>query len=111
MVVIYDYVNQKRQRGQMDVPTLWAILMATQTHWSNTCGIARCNGSRAIHRNPLDTATGRLCFILPRRPPGSPVKQRQRQNTPCLLAILMAMAMRRYNTTRIVGNYSYRLVS
>ncbi len=39
--------------------------------------------------------------VLPRRPSGQQANKQQSKNTPTLLAILMATAVRRYNTARI----------
>ena len=46
MVLGYDYSNQKGRR-QANVPPSQAMLMTTQTHWSDTEGIARFSMSRA----------------------------------------------------------------
>jgi hypothetical protein len=75
--------------------------MAMVVHRSNTDGIAQCSMSRATLE-----ATGRrhratTCSVSPRRPPGKQANKLQSTNTPTKLAILMAMAMRRYITARI----------
>jgi hypothetical protein len=85
----------------MNAPLPPAVLMATAVHRCNTDGIARCGISRATPE-----ATGRChrattCSILPQRPPGQQAYKQQSTNTPAKMAILMAMAMRRYVTTRI----------
>ncbi len=51
-------------------------------------------------------ATGRrhqvtTCYVLPQRPPGQHANKQQSTNTPKKVAILMAMAMRRYVTAHI----------
>jgi hypothetical protein len=51
-------------------------------------------------------ATGRrhrvtTCSVLPQRPIGQQANKQQSTNTPTNLAVLMAMAMRRYVTARI----------
>jgi hypothetical protein len=78
---------------------LLAILMATGQ--SNTDGIAQCGMSRANQE-----ATGRrhqatTCSVSPQQPPGQQQTTQQQQKGPALLAILMAAAVRRYDTVRI----------
>ncbi len=85
----------------MNAPHLPAVLMATAVRRSNTDGIAQCGMSRATTE-----ATGRrhrvtTCSVSPQRPPGQQAYKQQSTNTPAKLAILMAMAMRRYVTARI----------
>jgi hypothetical protein len=85
----------------MNAPHPSAILMATAVRQSNTDGIARCGMSRATLE-----ATGRLHqatthSVLPQRPPGQQANKQQSTNSPKKLAVLMAMAMRRYVTTHI----------
>ncbi len=75
--------------------------MAMAVRRGNTDDIAQCNMSRATLE-----ATGRrhwatTCSVSPRRPPGQQANKKQSTNTPTLLAISMAMAMRRYVTARI----------
>jgi hypothetical protein len=101
MVLGYNYSKQKRRWRQINAPHLPAVLMATAVHQSNTDGIARCGMSRAT---PEDTgrrhrATTRS--VLPQWPPGQQAYEQQSTNTTAKLAILMAMAMRRYVTARI----------
>ncbi len=67
----------------------------------DTDGIAQCSMSRATPE-----ATGRrhwatTCYVLPQRPPGRQANKQQSTNTPKKVAVLMAMAMRRYVTARI----------
>jgi hypothetical protein len=75
--------------------------MATVVRWSNTDSIAQCGVSRSTPE-----ATGRrhwatTCSVLPQRLPGQQANKQQSTNTPKKLAILMAMAMRRYVTMHI----------
>jgi hypothetical protein len=75
--------------------------MATAVHRSNTDGIAQCNMSR----DTLE-ATGRrhrvtTHYVLPQQPPGQQANKQQSTNTPKKVAVLMAMAMRRYITAHI----------
>ncbi len=101
MVFGYNYSKQKRQWQRTNAPHPPVVLMATAVRGSNTDGIARCGMSRATPE-----ATGRwhrvtTCSISPQRPPGQQAYKQQSTNTPAKLAILMAMAMRRYVTARI----------
>ncbi len=85
----------------MNAPRPTAILMAMQVHWSDTDGIAQCGMSRATleatgHRHWVNT-----CYVLPQRPPGQQANKQQSTNTPKKVAVLMAMAMRRYVTACI----------
>jgi hypothetical protein len=72
------------------------FLMAMAVRQRNTKHINRCGMSRVTPQ-----ATGRCywattCSVLPQRLPGQQANKHQWTNTPTLLAILMAMAMRRY---------------
>ncbi len=101
MVLGYDYSKQKRQWRRTNAPHPLAVSMATAVRWSNTDSIAQCGMSRATleatgHRH---WATNRS--ILPQRPPGQQAYKQQSTNTPAKLAVLMAMAMRRYKTACI----------
>jgi hypothetical protein len=75
-----------------------AVLVAVAVCWSNTDGIARCGMSMATLE-----ATGRrhqatTCSVLPQQPPGQQANKQQSTNDSKMVAILMAMAMRRYIT-------------
>ncbi len=68
---------------------------------SDTNGIAQCGMSRATLK-----ATGRChrattCSVLPQRPPEQQANKQQSTNTPKKVAMLMAAAVRWYNTTHI----------
>ncbi len=85
----------------MIAPCPPAIFMAMVVRRSNTDGIAQCGMSRATPE-----ATGRrhqatTCYVLPQQPPGQQANKQQSTNTPKKVAILMAMAMRRYVTAHI----------
>jgi hypothetical protein len=85
----------------MNAPCPLAVLMATVVCRSNTDGIAQCDMSRATLE-----ATGRCHrattrYASPQRPPGQQANKQQSTNTPKKVAVLMAMAMRRYVTTCI----------
>jgi hypothetical protein len=101
MVLGYDYSKQKRRWRQTNAPHPPAVLMATAVRRSNTDGIAQCGMSTATLK-----ATGRwhqatTRSVPPQRPPGQQAYKQQSTNTPAKLAILMAMAMRRYVTVCI----------
>ncbi len=75
--------------------------MAKAVHQSHTDGITQCGMSRATPE-----ATGRhhratTCSILPQQLPGQQANKPKSTNTPTKLAVLMAMAMRRYVTAHI----------
>ncbi len=75
--------------------------MATAVRRSNSDGIAQCSMSRATpkatgHRHRVTTR-----YVLPQRTPGQQANKQQSTNTPKKVAVLMAMAMRRYVTACI----------
>ncbi len=89
---------QTRQRWQTNAPHPLAVLMATAVRRSNTDGIVQCGMSRATpeatgHRHQATT-----CSVLPQPPPGQQQTKQQWKKLPNRLAILMAVAVRRYNT-------------
>ncbi len=101
MVLDYDYSKQKRRWWWTNAPHPPAVSMATVVCRSNTDGIAQCDMSTAT-----PGATGRRHWmtthsVLPQRPAGQQAYKQQSTNTPAKLAILMAMAMRRYVTAHI----------
>ena len=88
----YILIKQKRRRWQ----TKLAILIAMAVQRCNTKCIAQWRMSRAISEATGCCHQATTCSVMPQRPPGSQLRQQRWENTPCLLAILMAMAMRRY---------------
>ncbi len=101
MVLGYNYSKQKRRWWQTNAPHPPAVSMVMMVRRCNTDGIVQCGMSRATPE-----ATGRwhrvtTCSVLPQRPPGQQAYKQQSTNTPAKLAILMAMAMRRYVTACI----------
>ncbi len=82
----------------MNVPPLLAISMATVVHRGDTDGIAQCGTSRATLEATGCYHRTTTCSILPQRLPGQQANKQQSTNTPTLLAILMAVVMRRYVT-------------
>ncbi len=101
MVFGYGYCRWQIWRWYQNVPPLSAILMAMAVRWCDTKRIALCSMSRATPE-----ATGRrhratTCYVLPQQPPGQQANKQQSTSIPTKLAVLMAMAMRRYVTMRI----------
>ncbi len=101
MVFGYGYCWWQNQQWRMNAPHPPAVSMATVVRWSNTDGITQCGMSRATPE-----ATGRChwattCYVLPQRLPGQQANKQQSTNTPKKVAVLIAMAMRRYVTTCI----------
>jgi hypothetical protein len=101
MVLGYNYSKQKRRWRQMNAPHPPATLMATAVRRSNTDGIARCGMSTADPEATARWHQSTTCSILPQQPPGQQAYKQQSTNTPAKLAILMAIAMRRYVTACI----------
>jgi hypothetical protein len=62
------------------------------------CPMQHVQGYLGSHWIPPSATT---CSILPQQLPGQQAKKQQSTNTPTLLAILMAMKMRQYNTACI----------
>ena len=100
MVLSYNLIKQKRRQQQTNAPPLLAILMAMRRRLSYAYGIAWCSMSRATPE-----ATGcchwvTTCSICSRSRHGD---SKQNNNVKCthFLAILMAVAMRRYYISRI----------
>jgi hypothetical protein len=84
----------------MNAPHPPAISISTAVCQSNTESIPQCGISRASPEStgchPVTTHS-----VLPQRPPGQQANKQQSTNTPTKLAVLMAMAMRRYVTACI----------
>ncbi len=88
-------------RWQTNVPPLQAISMAMRTRWSNERGIARCSKSKATIDAPGSCHRATTHSVSPQRPPGQQANKQQSTNTPKKVAMFMAAAVRRYNTSRI----------
>jgi hypothetical protein len=101
MVLGYDYSKQKRRLWQTNAPHPPAVSMATAVRRSDTDGITQCGMSTATPDATGRRHRGTTCSVLPQRPPGQQAYKQQSTNTPGKLAILMAMAMRRYVTAHI----------
>ena len=85
----------------MNAPCLPAKLMATAVRRSNTEGLAQCSMFRATleatgHQHRVTT-----CSVLPQWPPGQQATKQPSTNDSKQVAVLMAMAMRRYVTAHI----------
>ncbi len=101
MLFSYGYCWRQNRQWRTNAPCPPAVSMATAVRWSNTDSVARCGMSRAtpeVNRRRHWVTTH---YVLPQRPPGQQAKQQQSTNTPIKVAVLMAMAMRRYITARI----------
>ncbi len=101
MVFGYGYCGWQNQQWQTNAPCPPAVLMATAVCRSNTDGITRCSMPRATPE-----ATGRWHWattssVLPQRPPEQQANKQQSTNTPKKVAMLMAAAVRQYNTRHI----------
>jgi hypothetical protein len=83
-------------------PYLQAISMAMAACRSNADGIAQWGMSRATPEATGHRHRATTCSVSPPRPPGHQQTKQRQKNGPALLAILMAVAVRRYNTARIV---------
>ncbi len=101
MVLGYDYSKQKRRWRQTNAPHPPSISMATMVRRSNTDGIAQCGISRATSEATGCRHWATTRSVLPQRLPGQQAYKQQSTNTPAKLAVLMAMAMRRYVTAHI----------
>ena len=77
----------------------------------NTANTAQCRVSRASLE-----ATGRCHrasthVVLPRRTAGSPCRKKNDEKAPYLPAVLLALAVRRYNTKRIARPRASRAIA
>jgi hypothetical protein len=86
---------------RMNAPHLLAVSMATAVRQSNTDGIAQCGMSRATPEATGCRHRATTCTVLPQQPPGQQANKQQSTNQPKKLAMLMAAAVRRYNTACI----------
>jgi hypothetical protein len=101
MVLGYNYSKQKRQWRRTNAPHPPAVSMVMAVRRSNTDGIARWGMSMATPEATGHRHWATTCSVSPQRPPGQQAYKQQSTNSPAKLAILMAMAMRQYVTTRI----------
>ncbi len=101
MLFSYGYGQWQNQWWHQNAPPLRPVLKALRMCWSNTDGITQCGMSGATLE-----ATGRhhwatTCSVSPQRPPEQQANKQQSTNTPKKVAMLMAVAVRRYNTVCI----------
>ena len=102
MVLSYDYSSQNRRRQRTNAPPSRAISMAMAVRRCNTELITQCSMTRASPE-----ATGRRHWatnrsVSPRRPRRATINTKIMEHVPTLLlAVLMAITMRRYYTARI----------
>ncbi len=75
--------------------------MATAVRRGDTDGIAQCGMSRATLEATGHPHWATTCSVAPRRLAVQQANKQESTNTPTLLAILLAMAMRRYITAQI----------
>ncbi len=101
MAYRYGYCRWQNWWWRINAPHPLAVLVATAVRWSNTDGISKCSMSRAT----LGATGCRHCAtthsVLPQCPPGQQANKQQSTNTPTKLYVLMAIVMRRYDTTCI----------
>ncbi len=91
----------KRRQWWKNAPHPPAVLMASAVHRSNTDGITWCGMSRATLEATGCCHRATTCSVLPQQPPGQQQTKQQQKNVPKRLAILMAAAVRGYNTGHI----------
>ncbi len=101
MLFSYGYGQWQNQWWHQNAPLLQSVLKALRMCRSNTDGIAQCGMSRATLE-----ATGRHHWasthsVSPQRPPEQWANKQQSTNTPKKVAMLMAAAVRQYNTACI----------
>ncbi len=102
MVFGYGYCWWQNQQWRTNAPHPPAVLMATAVRRSDTDGITRCGMSRATPEATRRRHWVTTRSVSPQRPPDQQANKHQSTNTPKKLAVLMAMAMRRYVTVHIV---------
>jgi len=101
MVLSYNYSNRNRRRRRTNAPPSRAISMAIAVRRCNTASIVWWRRSRAFIKTTNHRHRATTRSVLPRRLPGRQSTEQRWYNVLPLLTILMAVAVRRYNTTRI----------
>jgi len=96
MVLSYDYTSQNRRRRRTNAPPLRAISIAMAVRQCNTEHITQCSMTRALPEATGCCHRATTRYVLPRRPQGQQSTNNNGTYVPTLLAILMAIAMRRY---------------
>jgi hypothetical protein len=101
MVFGYGYCRWQNWWWRMNAPQPLAVSMAMVVRRSDTDSIAQWGMSRATPEATGCRYQMTTCYVLPQRPPGQQANKQQSTNTPKTVAVLMAMAMRRYVTVHI----------
>ncbi len=101
MVLSYDYSNRNRRWRRTNAPPSRAISMDMAMRRWNTERISRLRRSRAFIKATKLRQRATTRSVSPQRPLVTQWTQRWATCPPPLLAILMAVAMRQYNTARI----------
>ncbi len=101
MVFSYGYCQWQNWWWRTNAPRPPAVSMAMAVRRSNTDGITQCGMSRASLEVTGRRHQATTCYVSTQRPPGQQANKQQSTNTPKKVAVLMAMAMRRYITARI----------
>ncbi len=101
MLFSYGYCWWQNQQWRRNAPCPLAVLMTTAVYRSDTDGIAQCGMFRATPEAAGRCYRATTCYVSPQRPPGQQANKQQSTNTPKMVAVLMAMAMRRYVTACI----------
>jgi hypothetical protein len=101
MLFSYGYGQWQNHQWHQNAPPSRPVLKALWMRRSDTDGITQCSMSRATSE-----ATGRrhretTCSVLPQQLPEQQANKQQSTNTPKKVAMLMAAAVRRYNTACI----------
>ncbi len=101
MLFSYGYGQWQNQRWHQNTPPLRPVSKALRMRRSNTDGIAQCGMSKATLEATGCCHRAATRSILPQRPPEQQANKQQSTNTPKQVAMLMAAAVRRYNTAHI----------
>ncbi len=101
MLFCYGYGQWQNQRWDQNAPPSRPISKALRMRRSNTDGIAQWGMSRATSKTTGCRHRATTCSVLPQRPPEQQANKQQSTNTPKKEAMLMAAAVRRYNTACI----------
>ncbi len=101
MLFSYGYGQWQDQRWHQNAPPLRPVSKALRMRRSNSDGIAQCVMSRATSDATGHCHWATTCSVLPQRPPEQQANKQQSTNTPKKVAMLMAAAVRWYNTARI----------
>ncbi len=98
MVFGYGYCRWPKQWWYQHVPPTLAILMAMAVCRCNTKCIAQCSMSRVTQEATGCRQQATTCSVLPQWLPGQQANKQQSTNIPKKVVMLMAAAVRRYNT-------------